>query len=206
HARALRERSDDLAGQREHRRLVGGTVPDGQGATVLGERVEDAAERGAQTLRLGGHELGIGTPKRLEVGPRRLGVGLAPPALGFGTEPPLDDRAAGHAFTEPGEEARQRLRRPLRTRRDEEVVTARQSGTDLERGAHAVRCQLVAVVVGMAPQLDGPGHAFWGVRPATHSMSAARAPDTALVDATASSSAMSSGASWTSSAATFSSR
>jgi hypothetical protein len=46
---------------------------------------------------------------------------------------------------------------------NEQCVVAAQPGADLERGVHAALGQRVAVVVGVAPQLDGLGHARSGV-------------------------------------------
>jgi hypothetical protein len=45
-AAALRDRLDYLAGQAEYSRLVGRAVADDEGATALGETVEDATQRG----------------------------------------------------------------------------------------------------------------------------------------------------------------
>src|SRR5204862_84263 len=60
---------------------------------------------------------------------------------------------------EPGEEARQCLRRPLHAGGHEHRVVAPQMGADLEGGAHTVGRQRVAVVVGVAPELDDLRHA-----------------------------------------------
>jgi Methyltransferase domain len=162
-ARALRQGLDHLSGEREHARFVRGAVTHGQRPASLGQCGEDAVERGAEPRFLGGDEIRIGGAERLEVGLPGLRVDLAPATLGSGAETGLDDDAAGHALTERGKEARQRLRRPLHARGNEQCVVAAQPGADLERGVHALLGQRVAVIVGVAPQLDGLGHARSGV-------------------------------------------
>jgi hypothetical protein len=134
-------------------------VTDGQGPASLGERGEDASEGGPQPRLLGFDEVRVGDAERSQVGLPGLCVDLAPAPLGLRAQTGLDDHPAGHARAEPGEEARQCLRRPLHAGGDEHRVVALQTGADLDGSAHTVGRQRVAVVVSMAPELDDLRHA-----------------------------------------------
>jgi hypothetical protein len=59
-AGALCERRHDLAAEAEDGSLVRGTVADDEGAAAVGQVVEDAAECGAELLRVLRNELGVG--------------------------------------------------------------------------------------------------------------------------------------------------
>jgi hypothetical protein len=57
---AFRERRHDLAGEAKDGGLVCGAVARDEGASVIRQRVEDAAQCSAEPLRVVGDELGVG--------------------------------------------------------------------------------------------------------------------------------------------------
>src|SRR5829696_1025193 len=158
HASALAERLDDLAGEPEHRGFVGRAVADGERLLSLGEPLEHPAQRRAQDRGVLLHQLGIGVAQRGQVAAAGALVGLAPAILDARAQPGLDDGASRDGLAQHRREAGERLGRPLRAGRDQQRGAAGQGSPDLQRVAHALLGQGVAVVVGVAAQLDVAGH------------------------------------------------
>src|SRR5947207_5719072 len=100
----------------EHGRLVCRAVPDDQGATPIGERVNYASERRTQGCRVLCDQLGIRTAQCIELAAPRLLVRFAPAFFAPGAQTCLDDDSACDPLAERGEKTGERLGRTLRTR------------------------------------------------------------------------------------------
>jgi hypothetical protein len=159
HAGALRERRHDPAREAENGGLVRRAVADRDCAAVLGQPVEDAAERSAEPLGVLHDKLRIGLAERLEPAASGRLVGRAPALLDLRPQAKLDDDAARHLLAERSEEAGERLRRPLGARRGRDVIAAAQARPELKRRRHARGCEDVTIGVRVAPELDLPAHA-----------------------------------------------
>ena len=129
-------------------------MPDDQGAAIVGQAVEDAAERGAEPLRVLGDELRVGLAQCLERAASRFLVRGAPAVLDRRPQARLDHHARRHLLVERGEEAGERLRRALCTGRYCEVIAAAEAAADLQRCRYACGSEDVSVGVGVAPELD----------------------------------------------------
>jgi hypothetical protein len=108
-----------LAGETEHGRFVCRAVPDDQGATPVGERVEHAPERRTQGCRVLCDQLGIRSAQCFELPVSCLLVRFAPAIFSSGAQACLDDDSARDPLTKRGEKTGERLSRTLRTRGDE---------------------------------------------------------------------------------------
>ena len=72
YAGSLRQRRHDLARETQDGGFDCRAVPDDQGAAIIGQAVEDAAERGAEPLRVFGDELRVDLAQCLERAASRL--------------------------------------------------------------------------------------------------------------------------------------
>jgi hypothetical protein len=98
-------------------------LADDERATALGQRVENATERGRVFL----HKLGVGLAERFERAAAGLLVGRSAAVLGRGAQSRLDHDSVRHLLSEAGEEAGECLSRPLRAGRNEQVVAPTRS-------------------------------------------------------------------------------
>jgi hypothetical protein len=64
HSRYLGDAGQELAGEAEHGRLVGGAVTDRERATLVGRAIEDPAQPARQTLGILAHGLRVCLPQR----------------------------------------------------------------------------------------------------------------------------------------------
>jgi hypothetical protein len=85
-------------------------------------------------------------------------VGRSPAILDPRAQSGFDHRSAGYRLAQHAREAGERLRRPLGAAGDQQLIPAGEPSADLERGAHPLVGQGVAVAVGVATQFDVARH------------------------------------------------
>ena len=154
HGFAFTERRHDLAGEPEDRGLVRRAVADSDRPAAVRQTVEDPAESRTEPLRVLLDERWVGPAESRELAASAFLVGQAPAVLDLGPQAGLDDDSVRHGLRERGKEAGKRLRGPLGSGRDRQVVLSAQACTNLERGPYAFGRESVAVGVRVPPELD----------------------------------------------------